>query len=202
MKEIRIKCVFLGNEATGKTSIVERYTKGTFNIYTQSTIGASFNAKPIIKKDLKIKLDIWDTAGQERYRSMTPMYYRNADVAFICVDLSSIDITNVFKYWYDALKTNLDNSRNIVYLVGTKSDIKTEKNEQTISNLLELYQSVKYIETSSKENKNISKLFEDAVDDVIINDFANNKMKETNVLVNNNVNINKGGGMLSFCNVL
>ena len=95
MKEIRIKCVFLGNEATGKTSIVERYTKGTFNIFTQSTIGASFNAKPIIKKDLKIKLDIWDTAGQERYRSMTPMYYRNADVAFICVDLSSSDINNV-----------------------------------------------------------------------------------------------------------
>ena len=201
MKEIRIKCVFLGNEATGKTSIVERYTKGTFNIYTQSTIGASFNAKPIIKKDLKIKLDIWDTAGQERYRSMTPMYYRNADVAFICVDLSSSDITNVFEYWYKALKKNSDKN-NIVYLVGTKSDIKVEKNEQTISDLLDLYQSVKYIETSSKENKNIDKLFLDAVDDVIINDFANNKMKETNVLVNNNVNINKGGGILSFCNLL
>ena len=201
MKEIRIKCVFLGNEATGKTSIVERYTKGTFNIYTQSTIGASFNAKPIIKKDLKIKLDIWDTAGQERYRSMTPMYYRNADIAFICVDLSSNDITNVFEYWYKALKKNSD-SNNIVYLVGTKSDIKIEKNEQIISDLLDLYQSVKYIETSSKENKNIEKLFIDAVDDVIINDFANNKMKEKNVLVNNNDNLNKGGGIFSFCNLL
>ena len=201
MKEIRIKCVFLGNEATGKTSIVERYTKGTFNIFTQSTIGASFNAKPIIKKDLKIKLDIWDTAGQERYRSMTPMYYRNADVAFICVDLSSSDINNVFEYWYKALKKNSD-SNNIIYLVGTKSDIRIVRNEQIISDLLELYQSVKYIETSSKENKNIEKLFIDAVDDVIINDFTNNKTKENNVLVNNNENINKGGGILSFCNLL
>ena len=132
---------------------------------------------------------------------MTPMYYRNADIAFICVDLSSNDITNVFEYWYKALKKNSD-SNNIVYLVGTKSDIKIEKNEQIISDLLDLYQSVKYIETSSKENKNIEKLFIDAVDDVIINDFANNKMKEKNVLVNNNDNLNKSGSIFSFCNLL
>ena len=51
---------------------VDRYTRGVFNQYSQSTVGAAFNAKPpSLKKGFTVKLDIWDTAGQERYRSMT-----------------------------------------------------------------------------------------------------------------------------------
>ncbi len=39
--------------------------------------------------DVTIKLQIWDTAGQEKYRSVTPIYYRDAAAA-ICV----FDVTN------------------------------------------------------------------------------------------------------------
>ena len=55
MREVRIKCVLLGEEATGKTSIVTRYTSGVFNEYSQSTIGAAFNAKPLTKDGFNIK---------------------------------------------------------------------------------------------------------------------------------------------------
>ena len=152
MREVRIKCVFLGNEATGKTSIVDRYTRGVFNQYSQSTIGAAFNAKPLTKKNFTVKLDIWDTAGQERYRSMTPMYYRNADIAFVCVDLSNNNIETSFEYWVKALKHYSDIENRIVYLVGTKTDIKKpELCDLQVSNILEKHPSVKFIETSSKK---------------------------------------------------
>ncbi len=168
MREVRVKCVLLGNEATGKTSIVDRYTRGVFNQYSQSTIGAAFNAKPLTKKGFTVKLDIWDTAGQERYRSMTPMYYRNADIAFVCVDLSSHNIENSFDYWVKALKQYSDIENRIVYLVGTKSDIKKPNLcDLQISNILERHPSVKFIETSSKNNINIKKLFDVAVDDAL-----------------------------------
>ena len=55
-----------------------------FDTHTPNTIGAAFITKefsPHENHERKVKLEIWDTAGQERYRSLTPMYYRNARVA-------------------------------------------------------------------------------------------------------------------------
>jgi small GTP-binding protein len=50
----------------GKTSIVHRYTTGSFSYSLTSTIGASFCAKKLSVDGCKVRLQIWDTAGQER----------------------------------------------------------------------------------------------------------------------------------------
>ena len=127
MEQIRIKYVFLGDEGIGKTSLIVRYTKGIFLQYSESTIGCSFNAKPLELDNKKVRLDIWDTAGQERYRSMMPMYYRNSDIVFLCVDLSKASIMKSFNSWLKELNNHNDNKdKRILYLVGTKSDLKND----------------------------------------------------------------------------
>ena len=35
---------------------------------------------------IRIKLQIWDTAGEERFRSVTPMYYKNAAAIILVYD--------------------------------------------------------------------------------------------------------------------
>ena len=84
---LRYKYSILGDSNTGKTSICIRYVNKRFEQIFQSTIGCSFMGKILEHKGKKYNLDIWDTAGQERYRSILPMYYRNADVVFICIDM-------------------------------------------------------------------------------------------------------------------
>ena len=201
MREVRIKCVLLGEEATGKTSIVTRYTSGVFNEYSQSTIGAAFNAKPLTKDGFNIKLDIWDTAGQERYRSMTPMYYRNADIAFICIDLSRKNIENSFRYWYKALQEYNDTETRIIYLVGTKSDIKDKWCEIEVSNILESFPSIKFLETSSKNNLNINRLFDLAVQDAIIPYKQDNLSRDKKQLALI-PKINQESSWMSRCSIL
>lgn len=39
-------------------------------------------------EDKVIKFEIWDTAGQERFRSLSPMYYRNAQAAVVVYDVT------------------------------------------------------------------------------------------------------------------
>jgi small GTP-binding protein len=53
-------------------------------------------------EDKVIKFEIWDTAGQERFRSLSPMYYRNAQAAVVVYDVTK-SVSRVFESQYDLL---------------------------------------------------------------------------------------------------
>lgn len=60
-----------------------------FDDYRESTIGAAFLTQTISLDDTTtVKFEIWDTAGQERYKSLAPMYYRNANCAVVVYDIT------------------------------------------------------------------------------------------------------------------
>ena len=82
------KCVFSGDYAVGKTSIIRTYRYGEFNERSTATIGAEFSVMTINDGSDQYRLNFWDTAGQERYRAVMPLYYRNADVVVVVVDCS------------------------------------------------------------------------------------------------------------------
>ena len=86
----KYKVIFVGDEAVGKTSIINRYVNDEFQANYEATVGVDFLTKFAFKNDTKVKLQVWDTAGQERFRSLIPSYIRNTHAAFICYDISSM----------------------------------------------------------------------------------------------------------------
>lgn len=99
-----IKIVVMGDVAVGKTSLVTRMVHNTFEENQVTTIGASFLAKIVKMQGEEIKLNIWDTAGQEKYRSMVPLYYKNADAAILVFDLTSNESLHQLEMWVKDLK--------------------------------------------------------------------------------------------------
>ncbi|ODV61867.1 ras-domain-containing protein [Ascoidea rubescens DSM 1968] len=103
------KLVMLGESNVGKSSIIQRFTKNMFDLHQEATIGAAFITKIFqinqIEKGYvsKIKYEIWDTAGQERYKSLTPMYYRNSNIAIIVFDLLDHESFKKAKDWINEL---------------------------------------------------------------------------------------------------
>ena len=88
-----IKCaklVVMGDISVGKSSLLSRYIKNTFDQFNESTIGAAFFTKHVESESgEKVNLEIWDTAGQERYNSLLPMYYRGANVIILVFDVNA-----------------------------------------------------------------------------------------------------------------
>ena len=194
---IRYKCVLLGNENVGKSSIILRYIQDKFLRSITSTIGCSYNSHELKILNHVIKLDIWDTAGQERFRSILPMYYRNAHIILICVDLSSDRIRESFDYWYNELN-QANNDEKIIVLVGTKSDIRLENNNIIIEDICDTYK-VDYIETSSFDNKNIQSLFIDTCKQIYTLTYKDEAEIIANIYLEDIIDTPPSSFMSRFC---
>ena len=55
-------------------------------------MGIDFLAKNVYSGKSVVRLQLWDTAGQERFRSLIPNYLKDAMVAILVFDVSSIQV--------------------------------------------------------------------------------------------------------------
>ena len=184
-QSIKVKCVLLGTESSGKSSLVYRCIDNSFNKSVESTIGCSFNTKKYNLNERNVTLEIWDTGGSECYNSLLPMYYRNATIIIICVDLSKYFNKNILNTWVDDIDEYVDIGSKIVYIVGTKSDIKNDTRKKTLDNALMQYPEFTYMETSAKNDINVVELFNSCSIKII------NREKELEKNLNNNFDINE-----------
>ena len=184
-KEISIKCVVVGDSNAGKSSLLNRYIRDVFDLHGgEPTIGSSFFHKPIIEDGIKYRFDMWDTAGQERYRSLMPMYYRNSEIVFICFELSRPDFMEQIRYWISELNQHSNKLNAEIVLVATKCDlIPTAILEHNIYLIKNKFTYSSFY-TSSKNNINVSELF-----NVSFTKIIKNRKKDL-ILENNNKKAN------------
>ncbi|AAS50190.1 AAL176Cp [Eremothecium gossypii ATCC 10895] len=126
---LQFKLVLLGDSSVGKSSIVHRFVKDSFDEFRESTIGAAFLSRTIKladHDDAMIKFEIWDTAGQERYKSLAPMYYRNANAALVVYDVTQEDSLAKAQSWVNELKSKVGDEDLVIFLVGNKLDLVDE----------------------------------------------------------------------------
>ena len=121
IKEFKITIV--GSSQTGKSSIIHRFIRGTFDDNMSTTIGAAFICHKMIVQDGNyVKLNIWDTAGQERYNSLVPMYLRDSIACILVYDITDYHSFEKIKHWY-GICVNSMKSNSILYLVANKNDL-------------------------------------------------------------------------------
>ncbi|RFU32553.1 hypothetical protein B7463_g3773, partial [Scytalidium lignicola] len=160
----QFKLVLLGESAVGKSSIVLRFVKDAFDSYRESTIGAAFLTQTISLDDTTtVKFEIWDTAGQERYKSLAPMYYRNANCAVVVYDITQASSLDKAKAWVKELQRQA-NENIIIALAGNKLDLVTEQPDKRAIEAADAEAYAKeagllFFETSAKTAENVRELF-------------------------------------------
>ncbi|EAZ63413.1 GTP-binding protein of the rab family [Scheffersomyces stipitis CBS 6054] len=176
------KIVLLGDSSVGKTCLVHRFITNKFDQNTANTIGAAFITKKYTsanKPDRQLKFEIWDTAGQERYRSLTPMYYRNAKVALVCFDMNNFETTfKTAKFWIEQIELNgaTDASDPIeIRLVGNKmdlfdkpqpEDLTEEQQNRAKDQKQETNNTITFHRTSAKDGSGVTEVFDSIIDNL------------------------------------
>jgi small GTP-binding protein len=106
----------------------------------------------------KIIVQIWDTAGQEKYRSVGPIYYRNASAALAVFDSTVENFAESLTEWIVNVKRNTNDP--LIFVVGNKSDLLND--QQSVITRIEEFAGrfgAEYILTSAKTGHNIVRLF-------------------------------------------
>ena len=167
--DLLFKLILIGDSCVGKSNILLKYLKNQFNENSKTTIGVEFGTKNIIINNKRIKIQIWDTAGQERYRSITSAYYKGAKGALIVYDITRKNTFDNIDKWITDLKLNGDKDICIIIL-GNKSDLidKREINKNDGIKKAEMYK-IAFLETSALNGDNISKAFDELIEQIVIN---------------------------------
>lgn len=83
----RCKVILVGSSGVGKTCLVSSIFNLPWSDEQRVTTVASYSIKKVTTPDgTELDIEFWDTAGQEEYKSVIPLYFRDANVALLCSD--------------------------------------------------------------------------------------------------------------------
>jgi len=120
------KVLVVGNVATGKTSVINRFARNKFSKDYQTTIGVDFALKRVRMGATELNVQLWDIAGQERFAGLSRIFYTHAVAAIIVYDVTSRDSFDSVLKWKQDIDAKVflpSGARIPVLLLGNKADL-------------------------------------------------------------------------------
>ena len=131
--EFGFKISIIGDGGVGKTSLIQKFTKGTFEKDYIKTIGAQFSKFEIEINEDVINLLFWDIAGQIDFSFLHPLFFKESRASIIVYSLENNDLGKDsyihINDWYEELKKHCGNIP--VVLFANKVDLVEENYDTT-----------------------------------------------------------------------
>jgi small GTP-binding protein len=163
-KKYKFKITVIGDGMVGKTTLIQRYTKGSFRKDYVKTIGAQFS---VFDKEIngdKIRLLFWDIAGQVVERNfLQNSFYSKSRAAIIVYSLEETDLgINSFKHivdWYQDISKHCGEIPVVIF--ANKADLIDENSfdDSKIQKLVEEHNFISYYKTSAETGDGVVEAF-------------------------------------------
>jgi len=164
METWKKKICLIGSDGVGKTSIIIRYTQGTFSNSYLMTLGCDFyeiNKKSLQNdKEIKLKFVIWDIASQKNFEKIRSHYLQHANLAVIVVDVNRIDPKTFIDPWIADVKANSPPNCPYIIVVNKSDLVDLDDLKKSIDKLENIYKNTKIFYSSAKSGKNINSIFD------------------------------------------
>jgi small GTP-binding protein len=157
------RVVIFGAGGVGKTSLILRFIEGTFRDAYIPTIEDTYR-KVISNNKAVCTLQITDTTGSHQFPAMQRLSISKGDAFILVYSISSRQSLEELKPILELIgqvKKGLDGFP--LLLVGNKCDEESGKREvsEKTGEALQAMWKCKYVETSAKNNINVTELFEE-----------------------------------------
>lgn len=161
--EIVVKLVLVGSSGVGKTSLISTYQKNPFEDQNviPTVAPTSITSEVTLDDGTNVVLQIWDTAGHERFQSISRMFYRNANVAFVCYDKDNEESLGP---WIDRVRAEVPEC--FIFIIATKTDLLTPDEISQMQTkgyqLCNNFKATVHLLTSSKKGTGVDEAFYEA----------------------------------------
>ncbi|MFX1504105.1 MAG: Rab family GTPase [Promethearchaeota archaeon] len=168
MNKTPLKFVFkitvIGDGGVGKTSLIKKYTQGTFEEDYISTIGAQFSFYDEKINGDECKLYFWDIAGQKEFEFLRADFYEESRAAIIVYSLEENDLgKDSLKHiadWYQDLKNHCGDIPVIIF--ANKVDLINEDklDDSNVQKFIKEKNIIGVYRTSAKTNQGVTEAFQ------------------------------------------
>lgn len=176
--DYRAKVSLIGNERTGKTSLILRYLKDTFTNEYITTLGADFIDKTYTHDDLdalepgdEFIITTWDMAGQSHFKQIAEIYCEGSAGMIIVFDVNDKESFQSVSEWVEFARKVAPEA--VLLIVGNKTDLQKEMSNEDIQRLEKKFGIPIYL-TSAKvelddDLSNVCNVFEDMAKKIFTN---------------------------------
>ena len=163
MSQFKFKITLIGDGVVGKTSLIKKFTQGSFQKEYIKTIGAQFSKyNEELEGDL-CELVFWDVAGQDEFHFLRPSFYRSSVASIVVFSLEENNFgKKSFKHagqWLKEIKKFCGDIP--VALFGNKVDLVDESklDDEKILKFVKKNDINGYYRTSAKTGQNVENAF-------------------------------------------
>ena len=182
-----LKIIIVGNISTGKTSIINRFIKETFDEKCRATVSPQYSTKFEKINGIIFRLHFWDLPGQERNPVVTNIFCKDTDGVIFCCEVKDDKSKEDIKKWVEAIKGNIDIENIPKILVENKCDLLGEENKynenmEDLNKIVENYELSKCFRTSALNGYNIDIALRFLINEIIqtLDDEDIKTLKKTN----------------------
>ena len=163
----KIKCVVVGDDGVGKTSLLVTYRTDVFPGTSVPPSVQHFTAN-MMMENTPVSLELWDTIAGDEQKMQRKEIYSETDVFLVCFSLVDRESLNdISRKWVKEIKEHCSTTPFVV--VGLKEDLKSERGttEATVSfeeaeQMSKRLGAVRYLECSALIHKHLAEVFEKA----------------------------------------
>ncbi|MFX1303160.1 MAG: Rab family GTPase [Promethearchaeota archaeon] len=169
-KKLKFKVTVIGDGRVGKTSLIKKFTLGTFETDYVETIGAQFSKYDKEINSDNIRLIFWDIAGQRDFDFLRPSFYRESNAAIIVYSLEENQLgKRSFEHitdWHQDIKQFCGDIP--IVLFANKIDLIDESNleHSEIQNIANKFSFLGYYITSAKTGQGVYQAFNAIIEEL------------------------------------
>ena len=167
-----LKIIIVGDSGTGKTSIITRYIKQTFEPNNKATIVPLYSSKVLTINENKYQFNIWDIPGQDRNPVVTRSFAQDTQGIIYCCEVKKTKES--LKSWEESLNSFTDTKEIPKIIVENKCDLLGDESfyNEDINILRETAKKLecfKFFRTSALDGYNVNGAFNALMNEMIKN---------------------------------